>query len=201
MIPYFARTPDKQKEAMSSWQNAASCIPTWRCATDIVCEANVQPERSRAGGFHTTRADFPGPWAYAFRAIQKSPRFSSAEDSINPAAAARPIARDAQNAADPFSKFGDHSATTGPHARGHGGFDAERHRGITVNRWAHGYAFAPIRCSIPSGKKKEPGHRPEAVRPDPSHSVPAQRLYEWPNSPSWRPLHRTLAAAYLHSAA
>jgi len=27
--------------------------------------------------------------------------------------------------------------------------------GITVNRWAHGYAFARIRYSIPSGKREE----------------------------------------------
>jgi len=94
-----------------------------------------------------------------FRAIRKSRRFSSLLRTPwqARAAAARPkSAGRAELLQTPFSKFERNIRDQLGRMLGGAGFDAAKDiEGITVNRWAHGYAFAPNPLFDPVWKEEE----------------------------------------------
>src|SRR6266446_6392550 len=162
MIPYICpELPEKQKEALSYLVKAPLvythvALRNWTSFAQLNVHHIVAP-----GSYHTyTALDFPvSLGAYQFPRNPEEPMAS-----LIPRTRCTPgLPQRDQNRAGraelmqtPFSKFERNIRDQLGRMLGSAGFDpAKDIEGITVNRWAHGYAFSPNALFDPDWKEEE----------------------------------------------
>ena len=162
MIPYLCpELPEKQKEALSYLVKAPLvythvALRNWTAFHKLGVHHIVAP-----GGYHTyTALDFPVSLGqYEFPSNPEEPMVlfmlrTPCRPGLSP--------RDQHRAGrmelmqTPFAKFERDIREQLARMLGGAGFDAARDiEGITVNRWAHGYAFTPNGLFDPDWKEEE----------------------------------------------
>ncbi len=162
MIPYICPTlPQKQKEALSYLVKTPLvythvALRNWTSFAKLGVHQIVAP-----GGYHTyTALDFPvSIGEYAFPSKPEEPMVLFMLRT--PCRPGLPI-RDQFRAGrmelmdTPFSKFERNIRDQLGRMLGDAGFDpAQDIEGITVNRWAHGYAYTPNSLFDPDWKEEE----------------------------------------------
>jgi spermidine dehydrogenase len=162
MIPYICpELPQKQKEALSYLVKTPlvythAALRNWTSFAKLGVHQIVAP-----GGYHTyTALDFPvSIGEYAFPSKPEEPMVLFMLRT--PCKPGLPI-RDQFRAGrmelmdTPFSKFERNIRDQLGRMLGGAGFDPARDiAGITVNRWAHGYAYAPNSLFDPDWKEEE----------------------------------------------
>jgi spermidine dehydrogenase len=162
MIPYICPTlPQKQKEALSYLVKTPLvythvALRNWTSFAKLGVHHIVAP-----GGYHTyTALDFPvsiGEYAFPSKPEEPMALFMLR----TPCRPGLPM-RDQYRAGrmelmdTPFSKFERNIRDQLARMLGGAGFDAARDiEGITVNRWAHGYAYTPNSLFDPDWKEEE----------------------------------------------
>jgi len=162
MIPYICPTlPQKQKEALSYLVKTPLvythvALRNWTSFAKLGVHQIVAP-----GGYHTyTALDFPvsiGEYAFPSKPEEPMALFMLR----TPCRPGLPM-RDQYRAGrmelmdTPFSKFERNIRDQLGRMLGGAGFDAARDiEGITVNRWAHGYAYTPNSLFDPDWKEEE----------------------------------------------
>jgi spermidine dehydrogenase len=160
MIPYICpELPEDQKEALSYLVKAPLvythvAIRNWLSFSRLGVHQIVSP-----GGYHTlTALDFPvslGQYQFPSRSEEPAVLFMLR----TPCKPGLPV-RDQNRAGrvellqTPFSKFEFHIKDQLGRMLASAGFDPEVDiAGITVNRWAHGYAYTPFGLDTPDWKK------------------------------------------------
>jgi spermidine dehydrogenase len=162
MIPYICpELPQEQKEALSYLVKAPLvythvAIRNWEPFSKLGIHQIVSP-----GGYHTlTALDFPvSLGAYEFPSKPEEPAVLFMLRT--PCQPGLPV-RDQNRAGryeliqTPFSKFEKNINDQLGRMLGSAGFDPTKDIcGITVNRWAHGYAYTPFGLDTPDWKKGE----------------------------------------------
>jgi spermidine dehydrogenase len=162
MIPYICtELPDKQKESLSYLVKAPLvythvAIRNWTSFSSLGVHQIVSP-----GSFHTyTALDFPvSMGSYEFPRKPEDPAVLFMLRT--PCKPGLPV-RDQNRAGryellqTPFSKFERNIRDQLGRMLGDAGFDpATDIAGITVNRWAHGYAYTPFGLDTPEWKEGE----------------------------------------------
>ena len=162
MIPYICpELPDKQKEALSYLVKAPLvyshvALRNWTSFAKLNVHHIVAP-----GGYHTyTALDFPVSLGqYQFPAKPEEPMvLFMLRTPCKPGLPQRDQNRAgrAELMQTPFSKFERNIRDQLDRMLGGTGFDpAKDIEGITVNRWAHGYAFTPNPLFDPDWKEEE----------------------------------------------
>jgi len=162
MIPYICPDlPDAQKEALSYLVKAPLvytrvALQNWKPFSRLGVHQIVAP-----GGYHTyTALDFPvSLGTYAFPAEPEEPAvLFLLRTPCQPGLPVRDQYRAgrAELLQTPFSKFERNIRDQLARMLGGAGFDpAADIAGITVNRWAHGYAFTPFGLDVPDWKEGE----------------------------------------------
>jgi len=162
MIPYLCpELPEKQKEALSYLVKAPLvythvALRNWTSFAKLNVHHIVAP-----GGFHTyTALDFPvSVGRYRFPSKPEEPAvLFMLRTPCKPGLPRRDQNRAgrAELLQTPFSKFERNIRDQLGRMLGGAGFDpAKDIEGITVNRWAHGYAFAPNALFDPDWKEGE----------------------------------------------
>ncbi len=162
MIPYICPTlPQKQKEALSYLVKTPLvythvALRNWTSFAKLGVHHIVAP-----GGYHTyTALDFPvsiGEYAFPSKPEEPMALFMLR----TPCRPGLPM-RDQYRAGrmelmdTPFSKFERNIRDQLARMLGGAGFDPARDiEGITVNRWAHGYAYTPNSLFDPDWKEEE----------------------------------------------
>ena len=162
MIPYICQElPDTQKEALSYLVKAPLvythvALRNWSSFSKLGIHQIVAP-----GAYHTfTALDFPvslGQYEFPRKPDQPAVLFMLR----TPCAPGLPV-RDQNRAGraellqTPFSKFEFNIRDQLARMLGGPGFDpAEDITGITVNRWAHGYAYTPFGLDTPDWREGE----------------------------------------------
>jgi spermidine dehydrogenase len=162
MIPYICPTlPQKQKEALSYLVKTPLvythvALQNWTSFAKLGVHQIVAP-----GGYHTyTALDFPvsiGEYAFPSKPEEPMALFMLR----TPCRPGLPM-RDQYRAGrmelmdTPFSKFERNIRDQLARMLGGAGFDPARDiEGITVNRWAHGYAYTPNSLFDPDWKEEE----------------------------------------------
>jgi spermidine dehydrogenase len=162
MIPYICpELPDKQKEALSYLVKAPLvythvALRNWTSFAKLNVHHIVAP-----GGYHTyTALDFPVSLGqYQFPRNPEEPMVlfmlrTPCKPGLPPRDQHR--AGRAELMQTPFSKFERNIRDQLGRMLGGAGFDSAKDiEGITVNRWAHGYAFAPNSLFDPNWKEEE----------------------------------------------
>ena len=162
MIPYLCpELPEKQKEALSYLVKAPLvythvALRNWTSFAKLTVHHIVAP-----GGYHTyTALDFPvslGQYQFP-RSPQEPMVLFMLRTPCKPGLPQRDQNRAgrAELMQTPFSKFERNIRDQLARMLGGAGFDpAKDIEGITVNRWAHGYAFAPNSLFDPDWKEEE----------------------------------------------
>jgi spermidine dehydrogenase len=162
MIPYIcSELPEKQKEALAYLVKAPLvythvALRNWTAFHKLGVHHIVAP-----GGYHTyTALDFPvSVGQYQFPSNPEEPMVlfmlrTPCQPGLSP--------RDQHRAGrmelmqTPFATFERNIRDQLARMLGGAGFDAARDiEGITVNRWAHGYAFTPNALFDPDWKEEE----------------------------------------------
>src|SRR5258708_10031006 len=162
MIPYLCpELPEKQKEALSSLVKmplvySHVALRNWTSFAKLNVHHMVAP-----GGYHTyTALDFPVSLGqYRFPSNPEEPAvLFMLRTPCNPALhhPAHNRTRPPDPFPTPFSRFERNMRDQLGRMLGGAGFDpAKDIEGITVNRWAHGYAFAPNSLFDPDWKEEE----------------------------------------------
>jgi len=162
MIPYFCpELPEKQKEALSYLVKmplvySHVALRNWSSFAKLNVHHIVAP-----GGYHTyTALDFPVSLGqYRFPSNPEEPAvLFMLRTPCKPGLPQRDQNRAgrAELLQTPFSKFERNIRDQLGRMLGGAGFDpAKDIEGITVNRWAHGYAFAPNPLFDPDWKEEE----------------------------------------------
>jgi spermidine dehydrogenase len=162
MIPYLCpELPEKQKEALSYLVKmplvySHVALRNWTSFAKLNVHHIVAP-----GGFHTyTALDFPVSLGqYRFPSNPEEPMvLFMLRTPCKPGLPQRDQNRAgrAELLLTPFSKFERNIRDQLGRMLGGAGFDAAKGiEGITVNRWAHGYAFAPNPLFDPAWKEEE----------------------------------------------
>ena len=162
MIPYLCpELPEKQKEALSYLVKAPLvythvALRNWTSFAKLNVHHIVAP-----GGYHTyTALDFPVSLGqYQFPRNPEEPMvLFMLRTPCKPGLPQRDQNRAgrAELMQTPFSKFERNIRDQLARMLGGAGFDpATDIEGITVNRWAHGYAFAPNALFDPDWKEEE----------------------------------------------
>jgi len=162
MIPYLCpELPEKQKEALSYLVKmplvySHVALRNWTSFAKLNVHHIVAP-----GGYHTyTALDFPvslGQYRFPSSAEEPAVLFML-RTPCKPGLPQRDQNRAgrAELLQTPFSKFERNIRDQLGRMLGGAGFDpAKDIEGITVNRWAHGYAFAPNPLFDPDWKEEE----------------------------------------------
>jgi spermidine dehydrogenase len=162
MIPYLCpELPDKQKEALSYLVKMPLvythvALRNWTAFAKLNVHHIVAP-----GGYHTyTALDFPvslGEYRFPSKPEEPAVLFML-RTPCKPGLPQRDQNRAgrAELLQTPFSKFERNIRGQLGRMLGGAGFDpATDIEGITVNRWAHGYAFAPNALFDPDWKEEE----------------------------------------------
>jgi len=164
MIPYICpELPDAQKESLAYLVKAPLvythvALRNWTSFDKLGIHQIVAP-----GGYHTyTALDFPvslGKYEFPSKPEEPAVLFMLR----TPCRPGLPV-RDQNRAGryelvqTPYSKFEHNIRDQLGRMLGGAGFDSARDiEGITVNRWAHGYAFTPFGLDVPDWK---PGQEP-----------------------------------------
>jgi len=162
MIPYLCpELPEKQKEALSYLVKmplvySHVALRNWTSFAKLNVHHIVAP-----GGYHTyTALDFPVSLGqYSFPSSPEEPAvLFMLRTPCKPGLPQRDQNRAgrAELLQTPFSKFERNIRDQLGRMLGGAGFDpAKDIEGITVNRWAHGYAFAPNPLFDPDWKEEE----------------------------------------------
>ena len=162
MIPYICpELPEKQKEALSYLVKAPLvythvALRNWTSFAKLNVHQIVAP-----GGYHTYNAlDFPVSLGqYQFPRDPEEPMvLFMLRTPCKPGLPQRDQNRAgrAELMQTPFSKFERNIRDQLSRMLGIAGFDPEKDiEGITVNRWAHGYAFTPNTLFDPDWKEEE----------------------------------------------
>jgi spermidine dehydrogenase len=162
MIPYICpELPDKQKEALSYLVKMPLvythvALRNWTAFAKLNVHHIVAP-----GGYHTyTALDFPVSLGqYRFPSNPEEPAvLFLLRTPCKPGLPQREQNRvgRAELLQTPFSKFERNIRDQLGRMLGGAGFDPSKDiEGITVNRWAHGYAFAPNPLFDPDWKEEE----------------------------------------------
>jgi spermidine dehydrogenase len=162
MIPYLCpELPDRQKEALSYLVKMPLvythvALRNWSSFAKLNVHQIVAP-----GGYHTyTALDFPvSIGEYRFPSYPEEPIvLFMLRTPCQPGLPQRDQNRAgrAELLQTPFSKFERNIRDQLARMLGGAGFDpAKDIEGITVNRWAHGYAFAPNPLFDPEWKEEE----------------------------------------------
>jgi spermidine dehydrogenase len=162
MIPYLCpELPEKQKEALSYLVKmplvySHVALRNWTSFAKLNVHHIVAP-----GGYHTyTALDFPVSLGqYRFPSSPEEPAvLFMLRTPCKPGLPQRDQNRAgrAELLQTPFSKFERNIRDQLGRMLGGAGFDpAKDIEGITVNRWAHGYAFAPNALFDPDWKEEE----------------------------------------------
>ncbi len=162
MIPYLCpELPEKQKEALSYLVKmplvySHVALRNWTSFAKLNVHHIVAP-----GGYHTyTALDFPVSLGqYRFPSNPEEPAvLFMLRTPCKPGLPQRDQNRAgrAELLQTPFSKFERNIRDQLGRMLGGAGFDAAKDiEGITVNRWAHGYAFAPNPLFDPVWKEEE----------------------------------------------
>jgi spermidine dehydrogenase len=162
MIPYLCpELPEKQKEALSYLVKmplvySHVALRNWTSFAKLNVHHIVAP-----GGYHTyTALDFPVSLGeYHFSSDPKEPAvLFMLRTPCKPGLPQRDQNRAgrAELLQTPFSKFERNIREQLGRMLGGAGFDpAKDIEGLTVNRWAHGYAFAPNPLFDPDWKEEE----------------------------------------------
>jgi spermidine dehydrogenase len=162
MIPYICpELPEKQKEALAYLVKAPLvythvALRNWTSFAKLGVQQIVAPN-----GFHTyTTLDFPVSLGnYEFPSKPEEPMvLFMLRTPCKPGLPQRDQNRAgrAELLATPFSKFERNIREQLARMLGGAGFDpAKDIEGITVNRWAHGYAFTPNALFDPPWKEEE----------------------------------------------
>jgi spermidine dehydrogenase len=162
MIPYLCpELPEKQKEALSYLVKMPLvythvALRNWTSFAKLNVHHIVAP-----GGYHTyTALDFPVSLGqYRFPSNPEEPAvLFMLRTPCKPGLPQRDQNRAgrAELLQTPFSKFERNIRDQLGRMLGGAGFDASKDiEGITVNRWAHGYAFAPNPLFDPDWKEQE----------------------------------------------
>src|SRR6266404_6156337 len=162
MIPYICpELPEKQKEALSYLVKAPLvythvALRNWTSFAKLNVHQIVAP-----GGYHTYNAlDFPVSLGqYQFPRDPEEPMvLFMLRTPCKPGLPQRDQNRAgrAELMQTPFSKFERNTRDQLSRMLGIAGFDPEKDiEGITVNRWAHGYAFTPNTLFDPDWKEEE----------------------------------------------
>src|SRR6266481_5481305 len=162
MIPYICpELPEKQKEALSYLVKMPLvythvALRNWSSFAKLNVHHIVAP-----GGYHTyTALDFPVSLGqYRFPSNPEEPAvLFMLRTPCNPGLPQRDQNRAgrAELLQTPFSKFERNIRDQLGRMLGGAGFDpAKDIEGITINRWAHGYAFAPNSLFDPDWKEEE----------------------------------------------
>src|SRR6266404_5787428 len=162
MIPYICpELPEKQKEALSYLVKAPLvythvALRNWTSFAKLNVHHIVAP-----GSYHTyTALDFPvSLGAYQFPRNPEEPMvLFMLRTPCKPGLPQRDQNRAgrAELMQTPFSKFERNIRDQLNRMLGSAGFDSAKDiEGITVNRWAHGYAFTPNALFDPDGKEGE----------------------------------------------
>jgi spermidine dehydrogenase len=162
MIPYICpELPDSQKESLSYLVKAPLvythvAIRNWTAFSNLGVYHIVSP-----GSYHTyTTLDFPvslGGYDFSRKPEEPAVLFMLR----TPCKPGLPV-RDQNRAGrmellqTPFSQFEDNIRDQLGRMLGGAGFDpASDIIGITVNRWAHGYAYTPFELGLPDWKEGE----------------------------------------------
>jgi spermidine dehydrogenase len=162
MIPYLCpELPEGQKQALAYLVKAPLvythvALRNWTSFAKLGVHHIVSP-----GGFYTyTALDFPvslGNYAFASKPEEPAVLFmlrTPCHPGLPPREQHR--AGRAELLATPFAKFEKNTREQLSRMLGGAGFDAARDiAGITVNRWAHGYAFTPNPLFDPPWKEEE----------------------------------------------
>jgi spermidine dehydrogenase len=164
MIPYICpELPDQQKESLAYLVKAPLvythvAIRNWTFFANLGIHQILAP-----GAYHNyTALDFPvslGQYEFPSKPEEPAVLFMLR----TPCKPGLPV-RDQNRAGryellqTPYSKFERNIRDQLGHMLGGAGFDPARDiEGITVNRWAHGYAFTPFELDLPDWK---PGEEP-----------------------------------------
>jgi spermidine dehydrogenase len=164
MIPYICpELPDAQKESLAYMVKAPLvythvALRNWTSFSNLGIHQIVAP-----GGYHTyTALDFPvslGKYEFSSKPEEPAVLFMLR----TPCKPGLPV-RDQNRAGryelmqTPYSQFERNIRDQLGRMLGSAGFDPARDiEGITVNRWAHGYAFTPFALDLPDWK---PGQEP-----------------------------------------
>ena len=162
MIPYLcSELPEKQKEALSYLVKSPLvythvALRNWSAFAKLNAHQIVAP-----GGYHTyTALDFPvSVGEYRFPARPEEPAvLFMLRTPCKPGLPQRDQNRAgrAELLQTPFSQFERKIRDQLARMLGGAGFDpAQDIEGITVNRWAHGYAFTPNALFDPDWKEEE----------------------------------------------
>src|SRR5216684_4180845 len=162
MIPYLCpELPEKQKEALSYLVKmplvySHVALRNWTSFAKLNVHHIVAP-----GGYHTyTALDFPVSLGqYRFPSNPEEPMvLFMLRTPCKPGLPQRDQNRAgrAELLQTPFSKFERNIRDQLSRMLGSAGFDAPKDiEGITVNRWAHGYAFTPNALFDPDWKEEE----------------------------------------------
>jgi len=162
MIPYLCpELPEKQKEALSYLVKSPLvythvALRNWSAFAKLNAHQIVAP-----GGYHTyTALDFPVSLGeYRFPAHPEEPAvLFMLRTPCKPGLPQRDQNRAgrAELLQTPFSQFEQKIRDQLARMLGGAGFDpAQDIEGITVNRWAHGYAFTPNALFDPDWKEEE----------------------------------------------
>jgi len=162
MIPYICpELPEKQKEALAYLVKAPLvythvALRNWTAFQKLGVHHIVAP-----GGYHTyTALDFPvSVGQYQFPSNPEEPMvLFMLRTPCRPGLAPRDQHRAGRMELmqTPFAAFERHIRDQLARMLGGAGFDAARDvEGITVNRWAHGYAFTPNALFDPDWKEEE----------------------------------------------
>jgi spermidine dehydrogenase len=162
MIPYLCpELPEKQKEALSYLVKAPLvythvALRNWTAFHKLGVHHIVAP-----GGYHTyTALDFPVSLGqYQFPSNPEEPMVlfmlrTPCRSGLSPRDQHRAGRMELMQA--PFETFERNIRDQLARMLGGAGFDAARDiQGITVNRWAHGYAFTPNALFDPDWKEEE----------------------------------------------
>ncbi len=159
MIPYICpELPDSQKEALSYLVKAPLvythvALRNWTSFANLGIHQIVAP-----GGYHTyTGLDFPvsiGNYQFPGKPEEPAVLFML-RTPCKPGLPVREQSRAGRTELlqTPYSKFERNIREQLGRMLGGAGFDPARDiEGITVNRWAHGYAFTPFGLDLPEWK-------------------------------------------------